>query len=144
MSSSTVNPPSSQQLPDAHPAEMSHRQIVEALVGILAALFVGMVSSTIVSNALPTIIADLDGSQRAYTWVVTSTLLAMTATTPIWGKLSDLFNKKLLLQLSIVIFVIGSSAAGASQNVGEMIGFRVIQASAWAASPPWPRPSSAR
>ncbi len=122
MSSSTVNPPAQHE----H-AEMSHRQIVEALVGILAALFVGMVSSTIVSNALPTIIADLDGSQRAYTWVVTSTLLAMTATVPIWGKLSDQFNKKLLLQLSIVIFVIGSSAAGASQNVGEMIGFRVIQ-----------------
>ncbi len=70
MSSSTVNPPS-----QSEQGEMSHRQIVEALVGILAALFVGMVSSTIVSNALPTIIADLDGSQRAYTWVVTSTLL---------------------------------------------------------------------
>ncbi|GAB3247023.1 MDR family MFS transporter [Kineosporia babensis] len=121
--SSTVNPPS---LPGSD-AEMSHRQIVEALVGILAALFVGMVSSTIVSNALPTIIADLDGSQRAYTWVVTSTLLAMTATTPIWGKLSDLYNKKFLLQLAIVIFVIGSVASGAAQNVGEMIGFRVIQ-----------------
>jgi EmrB/QacA subfamily drug resistance transporter len=106
---------------------MSHRQIVEALVGILAALFVGMVSSTIVSNALPTIIGDLNASQRAYTWVVTASLLAMTATTPIWGKLSDLYNKKVLLQLAIVVFVIGSSAAGASQNVGEMIGFRVIQ-----------------
>ncbi|GLY28322.1 MDR family MFS transporter [Kineosporia sp. NBRC 101731] len=130
MSSSTVNPPSQQSLPPSSGApssEMSHRQIVEALVGILAALFVGMVSSTIVSNALPTIIADLDGSQRAYTWLVTATLLAMTATTPIWGKLSDLFNKKFLLQLAIVIFVIGSAASGASQNVGMMIGFRVIQ-----------------
>ncbi len=76
--------------------------------------------------------------------MVTASLLAMTATTPIWGKLSDLYNKKFLLQLAIVIFVIGSSAAGLSQNVGELIGFRVIQASAWVASPPWPRPSSAR
>ncbi|GAA3592251.1 MDR family MFS transporter [Kineosporia mesophila] len=125
MSSSTVNSPSQQSLPPS--SEMSHRQIVEALVGILAALFVGMVSSTIVSNALPTIIADLHGSQRAYTWLVTATLLAMTATTPIWGKLSDLFNKKFLLQLAIVIFVIGSSASGAAQNTGMMIGFRVIQ-----------------
>jgi len=106
---------------------MSHRQIVEAMIGILAALFVGLVSSTIVSNALPTIIADLDGSQRAYTWVVTSTLLAMTAATPIWGKLADLFDKKLLLQLAIVLFVIGSATSGTAQNVGQMIGFRVIQ-----------------
>lgn len=107
--------------------EMSHRQIVEALVGILAALFVGMISSTIVSNALPTILGDLDGTQRSYTWVVTAPLLAMTATTPIWGKMSDLFNKKLLLQIAIAIFVVGSVTAGASQNVGELIGFRVIQ-----------------
>src|SRR4051812_38894320 len=107
--------------------EMSHRQIVEALFGILSALFVGMISSTIVSNALPTIIGDLHGTQRSYTWVVTASLLAMTATTPLWGKLSDLFNKKLLLQVAIAIFVVGSMAAGASQNVGELIGFRVIQ-----------------
>ncbi len=128
MSSGTLNPPSQQALPaPSADGEMSHRQIVEALVGILAALFVGMVSSTIVSNALPTIIGDLNASQRAYTWVVTASLLAMTATTPIWGKLSDLYNKKFLLQLAIVIFVIGSSAAGLSQNVGELIGFRVIQ-----------------
>ena len=110
-----------------HQEEMSHRQIVEALVGILSALFVGMISSTIVSNALPTIISDLDGTQRSYTWVITASLLAMTATTPIWGKLSDLFNKKLLLQIAILVFVLGSIAAGASQNVGQLIGFRVIQ-----------------
>jgi EmrB/QacA subfamily drug resistance transporter len=114
------------QPPDRH-EEMSHRQIVEALVGILSALFVGLVSSTIVSNALPTIIADLHGTQRSYTWVVTASLLAMTATTPIWGKLSDLFNKKLLLQVAIVVFVVGSAAAGAAQNIGELIGFRVVQ-----------------
>jgi EmrB/QacA subfamily drug resistance transporter len=128
MSSGTLNPPSQQALPQPSAnGEMSHRQIVEALVGILAALFVGMVSSTIVSNALPTIIGDLNASQRAYTWVVTASLLAMTATTPIWGKISDLYNKKFLLQLAIVVFVIGSAAAGLSQNVGELIGFRVIQ-----------------
>jgi EmrB/QacA subfamily drug resistance transporter len=112
--------------PEPH-EEMSHRQIVEALVGILSALFVGMISSTIVSNALPTIISDLDGTQRSYTWVVTASLLAMTASTPIWGKMSDLFNKKLLLQIAIGVFVVGSIAAGAAQNVGELIGFRVIQ-----------------
>jgi len=106
---------------------MSHRQIVEALFGILSALFVGMLSSTIVGNALPRIIASLHGTQRSYTWVVTSSLLAMTAATPIWGKLSDLLNKKLLLQLAILTFVVGSAACGASQNIGEMIAARVLQ-----------------
>ncbi len=56
--------PASPPVPVPEPEEMSHRQIVEALVGILSALFVGMISSTIVSNALPTIISDLDGTQR--------------------------------------------------------------------------------
>ncbi len=65
--------------------------------------------------------------------MITASLLAMTATTPIWGKLSDLFNKKLLMQIAIVTFVVGSVAAGAAQNVGELIGFRVIQASGWVA-----------
>lgn len=110
-----------------HPPELTHREILEVLVGLLAALFTAIISSTIVSNALPTIIADLHGSQTQYTWVVTASLLAMTVTTPIWGKLSDLFSKKLLVQLSIIIFVIGSIFAGISQNVPELIAMRAIQ-----------------
>jgi EmrB/QacA subfamily drug resistance transporter len=109
------------------PDSYTHREIMEVLIGLLAALFTAIISSTIVSNALPTIIADLDGSQTQYTWVVTASLLAMTVSTPVWGKLSDLFNKKLLVQTSIVIFVIGSVFAGLSQNVPELIAMRVIQ-----------------
>ena len=77
---------------------MTHRQVLEALSGLLLAMFVAMLSSTVVSNALPAIVTDLHGSQTGYTWVVVATLLAMTATTPIWGKLADLFSKKLLVQ----------------------------------------------
>ena len=73
---------------------MSHRQILEALSGLLLVLFVAMSSATIVSTALPKIIGALNGSQTQYTWVVTATLLTATATTPIWGKLADLFSKK--------------------------------------------------
>ena len=73
--------------------ELDHRAIMEVMVGILAALFTAMLSSTIVANALPTIIGDLDGTQAQYTWVVTSSLLAMTVSTPIWAKLSDLLKK---------------------------------------------------
>ncbi|HLR84554.1 MAG TPA: MFS transporter, partial [Nocardioidaceae bacterium] len=107
--------------------QMSHREILEVLAGLLAALFTAIVSSTIVSNALPTIIGELDGSQTQYTWVVTISLLAMTVSTPIWAKLSDLFNKKLLVQLAIIVFVVGSVLAGLSQNVPELLVCRGLQ-----------------
>ncbi|MEV6412856.1 MDR family MFS transporter [Kribbella sp. NPDC051718] len=107
--------------------ELTHREILEILVGLLAALFTAMLSSTIVSNALPTIIADLEGSQTQYTWVLTASLLATTVSTPIWGKLSDLMSKKLLVQLAISLFVVGSALAGMSHNVPFLIGARVLQ-----------------
>jgi EmrB/QacA subfamily drug resistance transporter len=106
---------------------MTHRQILEALSGMLLAMFVAFLSSTVVSNALPTIITDLRGTQGQYTWVITATLLASTASTPIWGKLADLFSKKLLIQLSIVIFIVGSMLAGLAQSVDTLIAWRVLQ-----------------
>ncbi|WP_306999225.1 MFS transporter [Amycolatopsis thermophila] len=106
---------------------MTPRQVGRAFIGLLLALLVAMLSSTIVSNALPTILADLNGSQSQYTWVVTATLLASTASTPIWGKLSDLFSKKMLYQLSIVIFTLGSVLGGISQSMPELIAFRAVQ-----------------
>ncbi|MFE6282956.1 MFS transporter [Streptomyces sp. NPDC057877] len=108
-------------------APMTHRQIMEALTGLLLGMFVAILSSTIVSNALPQIIKDLGGGQSAYTWVVTASLLTMTASTPLWGKLADLISKKLLVQLALVIFVLGSAAAGLSQNPGMLITFRAVQ-----------------
>ncbi|MCQ0024660.1 MFS transporter [Streptomyces somaliensis DSM 40738] len=106
---------------------MTHRQIMEALSGLLLGMFVAILSSTIVSNALPEIVTDLGGGQSTYTWVVTASLLAMTATTPLWGKLADLFSKKALVQLSLVVYVIGSVVAGLSQSSGMLIACRVVQ-----------------
>ncbi|WP_090766344.1 MDR family MFS transporter [Nonomuraea maritima] len=106
---------------------MSHRQTLEALSGLLLALFVAMLSGTIVSVALPQIIGALNGTQSQYTWVVTATLLASTASTPVWGKLADLFSKKLLLQLSIVIFMVSSLACGFAQDTAQLIAFRAVQ-----------------
>ncbi|MFF4958086.1 MFS transporter [Streptomyces sp. NPDC001222] len=111
--------------PDGAP--MTHRQIMEALSGLLLGMFVAILSSTIVSNALPHIIGDLGGGQSAYTWVVTASLLAMTATTPLWGKLADLYSKKALVQIALVIYVLGSMTAGLSQNPGMLIACRVVQ-----------------
>ncbi|WP_040338712.1 MFS transporter [Candidatus Blastococcus massiliensis] len=123
---STVDRPAP-QAPAEQQGQMTHRQILSALSGMLLAMFVAFLSSTVVSNALPTIITELRGSQGHYTWVVTATLLASTASTPIWGKLSDLFSKKLLLQLAIVIFIIGSMLAGLAQSVETLIAWRVLQ-----------------
>ncbi|MDF0371111.1 MULTISPECIES: MFS transporter [Streptomyces] len=108
-------------------APMTHRQIMEALTGLLLGMFVAILSSTVVSNALPEIISDLGGGQSAYTWVVTASLLAMTATTPLWGKLADLFSKKLLVQIALIIYVGGSIVAGLSTSSGMLITCRVVQ-----------------
>ncbi|MCD2465637.1 MULTISPECIES: MDR family MFS transporter [unclassified Streptomyces] len=108
-------------------APMTHKQIMEALSGLLLGMFVAILSSTIVSNALPQIITDLGGGQSAYTWVVTAALLSMTATTPLWGKLADLFSKKLLVQIALIIYVAGSVVAGLSQSTGMLIACRVVQ-----------------
>ncbi|MEU9026021.1 MDR family MFS transporter [Streptomyces sp. NPDC048383] len=108
-------------------APMTHPQIMKALSGLMLGMFVAILSSTIVSNALPQIINDLGGTQSSYTWVVTAALLSMTAATPLWGKLSDLFSKKLLVQISLVIYVLGSVVAGLSQNTGMLIACRVVQ-----------------
>ncbi|MDM4762773.1 MDR family MFS transporter [Galbitalea sp. SE-J8] len=106
---------------------MTHRQVLEALSGLLMGMFVAILAGTVVSTSLPRIIADLHGDQASYTWVVTATLLATTVSTPIWGKFSDLFNRKLLVQLALVLFVIGSALAGLSQDTGALIVFRVVQ-----------------
>ena len=95
---------------------------------------VGMVLRRIETNIpkvddlkLPEIIKDLHGTTDQYTWIVTATLLASTATTPIWGKFADLMSKKLLVQISLVLFTIGSILGGMSTSATMLIGFRVIQ-----------------
>ncbi|MEU2654983.1 MDR family MFS transporter [Streptomyces sp. NPDC007325] len=106
---------------------MSDRQILQAMSGLMAGMFVSILAGTVVANALPRIMADLEATQSAYTWVVTAELLAMTATVPLWGKLADLYNQKLLLQISLGLFVVGSLLAGFSQEVGLLIFSRVAQ-----------------
>jgi EmrB/QacA subfamily drug resistance transporter len=106
---------------------MTHRQILESMTGLMLSMFVAMLSSTVVSNALPRILHSLHGSESAYTWVVTATLLTTTASTPLWGKLSDLIDKKLLMQAAIAIFVLSSIVAGLSQSIAMLIACRAVQ-----------------
>ena len=104
-----------------------HGSVMRAMSGLIVGMFVALISSTVVSPALPRIITDLGGNQAAFTWVVTASLLAMTVSTPIWGKLSDLLNRKLLVQIGITIFALGSIASGFAQNTGMLIGSRAVQ-----------------
>jgi EmrB/QacA subfamily drug resistance transporter len=106
---------------------MTHREVLEAMSGLMLGMFVAMLSSTIVSNALPRIVHELQGGQSAYTWVVTATLLTTTASTPLWGKLADLVSRKLLMQTAIVIFIASSLVAGVSQSIGMLIACRAVQ-----------------
>jgi EmrB/QacA subfamily drug resistance transporter len=105
----------------------THRQILEILSGLLIAMFVANVAGTVVANALPVITARLGSTQGQYTWIVTATLLASTASTPIWGKLADLFDKKNLLLLGLGVFIAGSVASGAAPDTGWLIAARALQ-----------------
>ncbi|WP_194396153.1 MDR family MFS transporter [Microbacterium atlanticum] len=104
-----------------------HRQVLQALTGLLLGMFVSMLASTVVSTSLPVIVHDLGGDQAAFTWVVTATLLTTAISTPVWGKLADLFNRKLLIQLAIVLFVLATAAAGFAQDTATLIAFRAVQ-----------------
>ncbi|GAA1596378.1 MDR family MFS transporter [Kribbella sancticallisti] len=108
-------------------AQLTPRQTIQAISGLMMGMFVAILAGTVVSTALPRIIADLGASQSSYTWVITLELLAMTATVPLWGKLADLYNNKLLVQLSLGFFVIGSIVAGFAPNIEVLLGSRVLQ-----------------
>lgn len=112
---------------DSASAKMTHRQVLEALTGLLLGMFVSMIATTVVSTSMPVIVHDLGGDQAAYTWVITATLLTTAISTPIWGKLADLFNRKLLIQIAIIIFVGATAAAGFAQDTNTLIAFRAIQ-----------------
>ena len=105
----------------------SQREILLALSGLIMGMFVAVLSGTVVSTSLPRIIADLGGDQAGYTWVITASLLATAVSTPIWGKLSDLLDRKLLLQLSLGIFVLATVIAGFARNTETLIALRVVQ-----------------
>jgi EmrB/QacA subfamily drug resistance transporter len=127
MAQTSPVPDGAAAIPPAESGQMTHREILEAMSGLLLAMFVAMLSSTVVSNALPRIVTDLHGSQSGYTWVVVATLLTMTASTPVWGKLADQFNKKVLVQSALVVYVAGSLIAATAPSMGVLIGARAVQ-----------------
>ena len=94
--------------------------------GLVLVMLLAALDSTIVSTALPTIVGELGGFQQL-SWVVTAYLLAQTIVTPLYGKLGDLYGRKIVLQVGLVVFLIGSALCGLAQNMPELIAFRAIQ-----------------
>ena len=104
----------------------SRRDTLLTMLGVLMVMLLASLDQTIVSTAMPRVIADLQGFDR-YTWVSTAYLLTSTVMVPIYGKLSDLFGRKPIFLFGVVIFLIGSALSGASQSMNQLIAFRAFQ-----------------
>src|SRR5215469_11728590 len=102
------------------------RGVLVVFTGLMLVMLMAALDQTIVSTALPTIVGDLGGLSHI-SWVVTAYLLAQTAVTPVYGKLGDQYGRKIVLQVALVLFLIGSALCGASQSLTELIIFRAIQ-----------------
>ena len=105
---------------------LTRRQVLVIMTGLLLGMLLAALDQTIVATALPTIAGDLHSLSRL-SWVVTAYLLASTVCTPLWGKLGDLYGRKVFFQAAIVIFLIGSALSGLSQTMTELIFFRALQ-----------------
>ena len=108
------------------PIELTHREILVVMSGLMLGMLVAALGQTVVATALPTIVGEL-GGQDQLAWVVSATLLTSTASTPLWGKLSDLYGRRPLFQAAIAVFLAGSVLCGLSQSMGQLIAFRAIQ-----------------
>ncbi|MCH0565149.1 MULTISPECIES: MDR family MFS transporter [unclassified Streptomyces] len=102
------------------------RSVRVVLLALMIAMMLAMLDNMIVGTAMPTIVGELGGLEHL-SWVVTAYTLATAASTPIWGKLGDMYGRKGSFMTSIVIFLIGSALSGIAQDMGQLIGFRAVQ-----------------
>src|SRR5580704_6570090 len=112
--------------PGDDPAALHGRQLNIVFGGLMLVMLIASLDSTVVSTALPTIVGDLGGLNHI-SWVVTAYLLAQTVVTPLYGKLGDLYGRKLMLQIAMVLFLVGSALCGLAQNLDMLIAFRALQ-----------------
>src|SRR6266540_5055441 len=112
---------------DPHsPNYLSHSQILVVLGGLMAGMFLAALDQSIVGTALPQSVSEFNSLDKL-SWVVTAYLLTSTASTPLWGKISDLYGRRPLFQAAIVTFLAGSVLAAVAQNIEQLIGFRAVQ-----------------
>ena len=108
------------------PKTLTHKEIMFVLSGLMVGMLLAALDQTIVSTALKSIVEDFDGLTH-YTWVVTAYLLTSTASTPLYGQISDLYGRRPVFQFAIITFLIGSFAAGAATSMTQLIAFRAVQ-----------------
>lgn len=108
------------------PPENTPGRVRWTLLGVMLAMLLAMLDNMVVGTAMPTIVGELGGLQHL-SWVVTAYTLATAASTPVWGKLGDLYGRKGTFLTAIVIFLVGSGFSGAAQTMNELIGFRALQ-----------------
>ncbi|MBO0782850.1 MAG: MFS transporter, partial [Ktedonobacteraceae bacterium] len=119
--------PSAQQLaPDNHTPRYSRRETLLTMAGVLLVMLLASLDQTIVATAMPHVISELQGFDR-YTWVTTAYLLTSTVMIPIYGKLSDMFGRKPIFLIGVVLFLTGSALSGAAQTMNQLIAFRAFQ-----------------
>src|ERR687887_520805 len=102
------------------------RSVLLVVSGLMLVMLLASLDQTIVSTALPTIVSELGGLEHI-SWVVTAYLLAVTVVTPLYGKLGDLYGRKIVLQSALALFLVGSALCGLAQGMTELIAFRAIQ-----------------
>jgi EmrB/QacA subfamily drug resistance transporter len=112
--------------PDTAPQYLSHKQILVVLGGLMAGMFLAALDQSIVGTALPQIVSEFNSLDKL-SWVVTAYLLTSTASTPLWGKISDLYGRRPLFMAAIITFLAGSVLSALAQNIEELIGFRAVQ-----------------
>jgi EmrB/QacA subfamily drug resistance transporter len=111
---------------EPHTAPEARRDLRVVLPGLMLAMMLAMLDNMIVATAMPRIVGELGGLSHL-SWVVTAYVLGTAVSTPIWGKLGDLYGRKGVFLTSIVIFLVGSALSGMAQGMGELIGFRALQ-----------------
>ena len=117
---------SSPTAPAQAPAYLEHGQILAVMSGLMLGMLLAALDQTIVSVALPTIVGEFGGLDHL-SWVVTAYLLTSTASTPLYGKISDLYGRRPVFQFAIVTFLLGSVLCGIAQTMGQLIAFRAVQ-----------------
>jgi MFS family permease len=108
------------------PTPLGHRQILAVYTGLMLAMAVASLDQTIVATALPTIVGELGGLAHLG-WVATAYLVTSTAAAIIFGKASDLYDRKRVFQIALLVFLAGSALAGMAQTLGQLIAYRALQ-----------------
>jgi EmrB/QacA subfamily drug resistance transporter len=130
MASANPAPAEGSRVPQAAAGEalpdLGRRRILLIIGALMCGMLLAALDQTIVSTALPTIVGDLKGGSHI-AWVVTAYLLATTVSTPLWGKLGDMYGRKIFFQAAIVIFLVGSVLSGLSTSMFMLIAFRAVQ-----------------